>query len=222
MRQCRISPYNGASTVLNLFEDLLPTSPPACLQCESVPGPTIQGGALEHFKYWQIHRFSPNCSLVYISGRSESTCHLFALTTQAGSVAQPRTALLFLLAVSLLLEGLELLLGECLAAALCPQAAAIVAIRSSVYVEESVHLPLAFVRVIVHLWANVGLLKLASEAIEVCLSQIVLALRVGKTSRGSGSLLIFLVFIRFTSVVCVWIVATVDSGVVTTPLAFGW
>jgi len=160
----------------------------------------------------------PN-ALRCISGRSESTCNLFSLTTQSKSISQPRTALLLLLAVTLLLEGLELLLGDRLATSLCLQAAAIVAICGSIYVEESVHLPLAFVCVIVHLRTRVGLLHLASEAIEVCLSQVLLTLRIGQANRRSLSLFIFIFFIRFTSVVCVWVVAAVDSWVVTSPFA---
>jgi hypothetical protein len=105
---------------------------------------------------------------------------LFPLPYRPTRLAQqPSTALLFLLVVTLFLVGLELLLAECLAAALCLETAPIMAVCSCIYIEEGRHLPVALVFVIVHIRTGVGLLELACEAVEVGLRLVLLAVGCG-------------------------------------------
>lgn len=93
---------------------------------------------------------------------------LFGKSYDLGSsVPQPLHSLEFLLFLAFCLVGLELLLGEMFVAALCFEATAIVAIGSSVDIEEGIHLASALVLIVVELWTHARLLELASESIEV-------------------------------------------------------
>lgn len=67
---------------------------------------------------------------------------LFPLPPRRKSVSQPSTTLLFLLAVPLLLECPELLFRQSLATTFGLEAASVMAIGSSIYIEEGCHLAL--------------------------------------------------------------------------------
>jgi hypothetical protein len=137
------------------------------------------------------------------------------------SVKEPGTALLFLLRMALVLEGLELLLVESLCAALCFETATVVTVGGSINVEERIHLTLALVLVIVHLRPLTSLLELAGETIELRRGGVLLTRVVWSTGGGgSGSFLGLLLFLScLFGIVCVWIIAAMNGWIVTTPLA---
>lgn len=144
-----------------------------------------------------------------------------------GSVgAEPGFALLFFLLLAPLVVFLELLLGESFCAALCLETAAVVAVCSGIYVEKGIHLPLAFIFVVVKLRSLASLLELASEAVKLSSSGVVTSRAVWCVESGSGGccrrcLCFFLFLGGLPGVVCVRIVAAMDCGIVSTPLAPG-
>lgn len=136
--------------------------------------------------------------------------------------AEPGFALLFFLLLAPLVVLLELLLGESFCAALCLETAAVVAVCSGIYVEEGMHLPFAFILVVVELRSLASLLELACEAVKLSGSCVVMSRSVWCVESGSSSRFCLLLFLGgFPGVVCVRIVAAMDCGIVSTPLAPG-
>lgn len=96
------------------------------------------------------------------------------------------------------------------------------AIRSSIDIEEGVHLTFALVLIVMHLRTHVRLLEFASEAVEVSCGSVVSAIGIWDTSRSRSRLLCLLfLFCRLLRVVCIWVVATMNGWIVASPLAPG-
>ena len=150
---------------------------------------------------------------------SKVTLHCHVLPPESRSlIPEPSTALLLLLLATLVLESFQLFLGQALATPLGLETATVMAIGSSVNIEESVHLAFALVLIIMEFWINPGLLKAASEAVEVSCSGIVSCAGVGK-AHSSSSRFLFL-FFGFPSIVCIGIIVAMDSRIVAAILAF--
>jgi hypothetical protein len=140
------------------------------------------------------------------------------------SISKPCTALLFLLVAALFFEGLELLFAQSLAASLGLQTATIVAVGSSINVEERGHLPLALVLIIVCFWSEAGLLELPCEPVEVCRSAVVMqrGTENASTSCGGSSFGFFFLLGCFLGIVCIGVVAPMNGGIIASPFALWW
>jgi hypothetical protein len=136
---------------------------------------------------------------------------LFFLLPPESSVQQPLNLLVLLLLLLLGLVDFELRLRDGLGATLSFEASAIMTVGGSIDVEKCVHLALALVCVVVHLWANSGLLKFAVEAVEVGRRNVLL-------SRGSARRLLCFALVLgvLDSIVGLGIPVTVDLWVVPT------
>ena len=82
------------------------------------------------------------------------------------SIPQPCPPFLLFLLPALLLERLQLLFTQLLATSLCPQTPPVVTVRSSIDVEERIHLPLALVLVVELFGVQICRLPSSGEAIE--------------------------------------------------------
>ena len=165
-----------------------------------------------------VYSLSPALVIALLASFSNVSYH-------QSSVPKPSAALLFLLLATLVLEVLELLLGQVLVAALRLETTSIMAIGGCIDIKVGVHLASALVLIVVMLRVHSGLLVATSVTIELCSGGVVSGIGVGQSSSsggGSGSgggFCLLLLPLGFARIIRVRVIVTMDGRVVASVLA---